>query len=232
MGKIIIVLPILYRKLKNKGGEEVVSKRFPASTSMDYLTFLNDKRIDAELYALMQEYSFPYEGGTRVDHTKFLTQAEICDKLEIKSPKTLRTHLNYLIETGYVKMDGKDFILPNCEDIYMLIPLETLRYLNYNCKDHVMKVYIYLGQRYKYAKALNRNYLFTLTEIGEHLGLGIKHHGSVYNHINYALEILENSGLIKYQKYYDGTTIRLELLEWNVDYKKHVWVNLDTLEIL
>ena len=40
-----------------KEGEYVDSKRFPANTSLDCLTFLNDKKIDGELYAYFQEKS-------------------------------------------------------------------------------------------------------------------------------------------------------------------------------
>ncbi len=29
--------------------------------SMDFMTFLNDKKVDGELYAIFQEHSFPEE---------------------------------------------------------------------------------------------------------------------------------------------------------------------------
>lgn len=32
---------------------DVVKKRFPADTRMEVLTFLNDKKVDGELYALL-----------------------------------------------------------------------------------------------------------------------------------------------------------------------------------
>jgi len=34
--------------------DKTISKRFPADTGLDYLTFLNDKNIDGELYAYLQ----------------------------------------------------------------------------------------------------------------------------------------------------------------------------------
>jgi predicted transcriptional regulator len=46
--------------------------------------------------------------------------------LGIKSPKTLRNHLNYLIEKGYVIEEKDKYILPEMENIYFLIPLKTL----------------------------------------------------------------------------------------------------------
>ena len=37
--------------------EEYTSKRFPANTKMETLTFLNDKKINGELYAYLQGLS-------------------------------------------------------------------------------------------------------------------------------------------------------------------------------
>lgn len=39
----------------------MVNKRMPADTTLKELTFLNDKKIDGELYALLQSYSVPNE---------------------------------------------------------------------------------------------------------------------------------------------------------------------------
>ena len=51
----------------------------------------------------------------------------MCERLGIKSPKTLRSHLNYLIERDYIqKLDNGDYLLPEMENIYFLIPLKTL----------------------------------------------------------------------------------------------------------
>ena len=38
---------------------DTIKKRFPADTSLKYTTFLNDKKVNAELYALLQAYSIP-----------------------------------------------------------------------------------------------------------------------------------------------------------------------------
>lgn len=72
-------------------------------------------------------------------------QSKMCQMLGIKSPKTLKTHLNYLIEQGYIIEEEDRYILPEMESIYFLIPLLTLRYINDNCKEHIIKIYIYLG---------------------------------------------------------------------------------------
>lgn len=79
------------------------NKRFPANTTLDYNTFLNDKRVNGELYALLQSLSTPTsEDGVFVSKSALPTQAELCKKLGIGSPKTLRVHLKYLIDAGYL----------------------------------------------------------------------------------------------------------------------------------
>jgi hypothetical protein len=52
-----------------------------------------------------------------------------------------------------------------------MIPLDTLQFLNSCLKDRVIKLYIYLGQRWKYKQD---KYTFTLRELGEHLGMNAK----------------------------------------------------------
>ena len=39
----------------------IINKRFPADTTLEQSTFLNNKKINAELYALLMSFSFPDE---------------------------------------------------------------------------------------------------------------------------------------------------------------------------
>ena len=55
---------------------------------------------------------------------------------------------------GYIIEDDEgNYILPEKEDIFLMLPLDTLKYLNNNCRDHVIKIYVYLGQRFKMASS-------------------------------------------------------------------------------
>ena len=123
-----------------------IRKRFPADTSLDYATFLNDKKIDGELYALLQSYSMPDSAGRTVVTKKDLpSQKELCKKIGVESTKTFRTHLKYLIEKKYVLEEDGLYILPQMESIYFLIPLNTIKFLNDFTNENVFKIYIYLG---------------------------------------------------------------------------------------
>lgn len=205
-------------------------KRFPADTTLDFSTFLNDKRINGELYAILQglsDYTVidkqQNQYSTYVLKSKMPTQAVLCKKLGIKSPKTLREHLKYLVEQQYI-IPGEDkdiaYYLPEMENIYFLIPETTLKYLNNNCKEHVIKIYIYLGQRYKMALNMGKQYEFTLEEIGTHLGIGLKNHTKQYEVVNNALELLFNSGLIEYVNFFDGQMQKKKLINFSFQYTR------------
>lgn len=206
--------------------DKTISKRFPADTGLDYLTFLNDKNIDGELYAYLQQISMGLkddEGNhyTIVYKDKFPKQSIICEKLGIKSPKTLRVHLNYLIEKGYVILTEKgDYILPEMESMFFYIPLDTIQYLKDNCREHIFKIYIYLGQRYKYALSQGRQYEFNLEELGNHIGIKVKNNTRGYSIVNNALDLLCNSGLIDYCEYFNGQQQKKKLTKFSFDYIK------------
>lgn len=205
----------------------VEQKRFPANTTLNELTFLNDKKVNGELYALLQEIS-EYEVFDKDNHI-FLTyvpkksmpkQAKMCEILGIKSPKTLRTHFNYLIEQGYIEETDDKYILPELENIYFLIPRPTLKYLNDNCKEHVIKIYVYLGQRYKQSLYNGTLYEFTLEELGNHIGIKVKNSSRGYEIINNALDLLYNSGLIDYVSYFDGQMQKKKLTKFSYEHNK------------
>lgn len=205
-------------------------KRFPANTTLEVPTFLNDKKVNGELYALLQGVSeyFVIDKKlklfqTYVPKSKMPTQAAMCKALGIKSPKTLRQHMQYLIDQGYI-IPGEDkkvaYYLPEIENIYFLIPIDTLQYLNDNCCDHVIKIYIYLGQRYKMMLNQGEQYEFTLEQLGNHIGIGIKNHVRQYEVVNHALELLYNSGLIKYVSFFDGQSQKKKLTAFSFEYTK------------
>ena len=199
--------------------EKIVKKRFPATTELNNLTFLNDKKVDGELYAYFQSLSKYEDEKTYVLKKDLPKQTDICEILGIKSPKTYRTHLLYLIEQGYIIEEEDKYILPRVEDIYFLIPLKTLQYLNDNCREHIIKIYIYLGQKYKFGLVKGSQYEFTLEEIGEHIGLKIKNNSRAYSVINNALDLLVNSRLIDYISFFDGQVQKKRLTEFSFDFK-------------
>ena len=169
-----------------------------------------------------EKYSF----DTYVLKSNLPSQVEICKSLGIKSPKTYKTHLNYLIQNEYIKEEDDRFVLPEKEDIYFLIPLATLQYINDNCKEHIIKIYVYLGQKYKQTqynnKKYNRNdaYEFTLEELGEHIGIKVKNNSRAYDVLNNALTLLYNSGLIDYVSYYNGQQQKKKLIKFSFDVNK------------
>ena len=189
-----------------------VTKRFPATVTLDTPTFLNDKNIDSELYALLQTLSTVVDGESVVFKSNLPTQAEMCNIIKIKSPKTLRSHLAYLIERGYVETREEfpdRYYLPMCEDVFLMLPLPTIQYFVDTATENVIKVYIYLFQRFKWKGS---NYTFTIEELGEHLGLKVQGRTRYYEMFKNILTSLSLSGFIEYEEFFDGKSPRKRLL--------------------
>lgn len=145
------------------------------------------------------------------------TQAEICRNLGMKSPKTLRAHLNYLISTGYVEDRGEEYCLPDKEGIFTFLPLSTIKFLKDCLKDQVVKIYLYLGQRWNYK---GTQYVFTIEELAEHIGLKLDGNSRNYEIINNVLTCLVNNDLLNYVEYYENNRPRKRLTYFSYEYKK------------
>ena len=206
----------------------MISKRFPADTRLKATTFLTNDKINGELYELFQSFSKPFENidgsmSTIVPKKDLPIQADICAKIGIQSPKTLRTKIKNLEEEGFIievkSKEGDYYVLPEREEMFLMIPLKTLQFLNNNCKDHVIKIYIYLGQRYKYALAQGHQYEFTLEELGAHCGVRVKNYSRGYQILKDALDLLENNGLIEYVSFFNGQMQKKKLVNFSFHHK-------------
>lgn len=187
--------------------DKIIKKRFPATVHMDASTFLNNKKINGELYAFLQSLSYADENKQTVVYKNSLpTQKAICEKINVKSPKTYRSHLAYLIETGYLIEKEDKYVLPDMENIFLLIPLDTLNFICDTLNEQVIKIYIYLAQRYNYKKSIEPNacYEFTSIELAQHLGLKVDGNMRTYEIIDNALLCLQKLGLIDYIIIYEG----------------------------
>lgn len=180
---------------------------------MQELTFLNNKKIDAELYAYFQSISMPDEGLTIVLKSDLPTQSAICKILGIGDARTYKTHLKYLLESGYVVEEDYRYVLPNKEDIYLLIPLETVQFMRDTLKEPVIKTYIYLAQKWKQ----KQGYEFSYEEIAQHIGIKLAGNARGYQQIQNILTALQNNGLIKVsESYWIGNNIcQRRLLNWS-----------------
>lgn len=112
--------------------------------------------------------------------------------------------------------------MPKKEDIFFKIPLDTLRFIQNTIKEDVIKIYIYLGQRYKYAEINGFKYSFTIKEIAKHLGLSqTSEQSRIF--IKDGLDALTNNGLIKFVSYYEGRTPKMRLIDFSYEYKTNFY---------
>lgn len=201
-------------------------KRMPADwikTIEEGLTFLNDKKIDGELYAYLMSQSYGKNGQTVVEKKKLPTQSEICQIIGIKSRTTYNTHMKYLIAKEYVKEENGFYILFNPESMYFEIPQDTLEYFNNVAHEQVIKAFICLGQMWKYGQSKNKKYVFSKKELGTRIGINMEAGGGKagYKVVNDILTSLTRQGFIKCEEFYDNNiTPRYRLTYFTVEYPK------------
>jgi DNA-binding XRE family transcriptional regulator len=189
------------------------NKRFPSDFSLEYNTFLNDKGINAELYAILLGLSKVIENSSeKITYVKRgdINKTKIAETLGVSRP-TLNKKFEYLKDRGYLIEDNEGYQILTREICYLDIPVETLWYLQDTLKEEVIKTYIYLGVRYNYKK----DYQFTLEEIGAHCGISLAgHYERNYTKLNNILAILKDCGLIDFEKVYVGKEERKQLKFW------------------
>lgn len=201
------------------------NKRMPADWIKkieEGLTFLNDKKVNGELYAYLMSQSYGKDGKTIVEKKRLPKQSEICEIIGIKSRTTYGTHLNYLIERGYIQEDkvNKCYILLNPETMYFEIPQDTLEYFNNVAHEQVIKAFICLGQMWKYSQVKKELYVFSKKELGIRIGINMDAGGGKqgYKVINDILSSLKRQGFIKCEEFYDENIIpHIRLLSFTTE---------------
>ena len=155
----------------------------------------------------------PNEGLTIVLKSALPTQSAICKKLGIGDARTYKSHLKCLLETGYIIEEEDRYVLPNKEDMYLLIPLATVQFMQDTLREPVIKTYIYLGQKWKQ----KHGYEFSYEEIAQHIGIKLAGNARGYQYIQNVLTALQNNGLIKVSEpYWVGNNIcQRRLLDWS-----------------
>lgn len=195
---------------------KTIEKHFPSDPTLEIKTFLNDPKVDGELYALLLSLSKGEKGETRTYKKDIPSQMEIAKIIspspdKILTRQTISAHFKYLLSRGYL-LETKDYyILPKTEKMYFKIPLDTLEFLLYSVKEGVIKTYIYLGQRNSYKP---NQYIFTIKEICQHLGLNYEHNCKI---VSSWITVLQNLGLIDVASFYQENRPVYRLTKFSVD---------------
>ena len=97
--------------------------------------------------------------------------------------------------------------------------MPTIQFLLDTATENVIKVYIYLGQRYKYGQSKGVDFVFSLEDIAAHIGIKLNNNQREYVMLNNVLDCLQNNGLINYVSYYDGKTPKKKLVNFCYTHK-------------
>ena len=187
--------------------------------------FLYDKNIDALVYTYFLDVSCPVKNDdgemqTRVWKQEIPNQEEIARICRI-SKSTFCRKLKVLKDKGYIIDYDEYYLIRNPENSFIHIPLDTIKFFIDACNSNVIKVYLYLAQGDKLAKANGRShYNFTREEIMKVIKLSPTNKQSRITMTN-ILDCLENNGLIKVQDGFKGQKPIKKLIQLNLLYKKN-----------
>lgn len=122
------------------------SRQFPSKDTM-----LKDKKMHDILYMLMQsmsEWSGDHSTPRYVLKEK-VNKSQMAKACGYKTRNTLYTHLTNLVKEGYIQETDAMYLLPNFKPgEYFLIPYDTALFLIDTQATNVIKVYVYLANRW------------------------------------------------------------------------------------
>lgn len=199
-------------------------KRIPVTDE-----FLKQRKINDILYSYLQSISYVNGGITFVYKKQFIENIEdVCILLGGIKRRSVYIQLKNLSQFGFVKEEKIEDNYGRKVDAYILsyenkfkeIPIDTLKYLVDTMSTNVIKVYVYLLNKYEW----KHDYNFTKKELLEHIGYK-KHGKNNYATINNLLDILIKCNLIKiskFKKVYDDGTLKDA---YRIVYvKKHIYL--------
>ena len=182
-----------------------IKKRFPAYTNTCSQYFLNDKKLNGELYAVLLANSIVRVNEDTQQTTTYCPKEKINLSALCKEQcfnctrQTLANKLKYLETCGYIKSDSKGYTILMPEMAWKDIPLSTVRLLVTLFQAPVIKTYIYLGVRLNWKKQNDCDYYdFSKKEIIEHCGIMMKRNREGYYAVTAILTTLADAELIKY----------------------------------
>ena len=196
-----------------------IEKRLPAEWTKrleQQLTFLNDKKIDAELYAYLLSISYGEKSGTTITYFKDIPkQTDLCKIVGIKSRTTLNNHLKYLIDRGYLEKTDTGYVFLNPDEIYYGVPLNTLKFLRDCLTPNVIKAFVVFGQWWKYSQKIGHPYSFTKNELAKTIGISINNNARTYEMLNHIIGMLQLCNFIEIQEYYEDNKPRYRLVNFS-----------------
>lgn len=180
----------------------------------------NKKVVNDWLYGYLQSISYVDADGVTFVYPNDVNCTNIAQKCPLNnlgrqpSRNKIMSDLKKLELLGFVKrgnVQGLDnskvknaYILPfNENELFKIIPLETLKYIITTMSIHSIKIYIYLLNKFQWKIKSNDYYNFTSKElITECLGLKSITHSRDYQTILFVLDALEKFKLVEIVKDY------------------------------
>lgn len=180
-------------------------RRIP--TEGNFLRYDSDDRLFGLMYCLASfDPTHKRLYLIKKNYTKnkdlFYQTCEFNDK-GTPASKTLKRHLDKLIEKGLIQQEENVFYFPyQNNEKYLIIEREMLRYLVDTRPVQAIRIYITLLDWYLWKKKTGEQYIFTNKDILEKLGYS-PDNKNANTTVSNILESLNREGVIEFQEYYD-----------------------------
>lgn len=169
--------------------------------------FLNYK-INDLLYGIMYYHATFDTGIKRLYLSKVKFQAEkqeICEIAGINNSRTLKRHLDKLIDAKLIEIDDNKYYFPKEHEVkYQIITRKALKRVLDTKDNNSLRIYGLLLKWYKWKIKENSFYIFTNKEILEKIGYS-QDNKKASVMVTQILNDLEESGIISYQDVYINT---------------------------
>lgn len=145
-------------------------KNQPNSRQFPRDEILANKQFHDLLYLLLQSLSEVDQAkNQRFVPKKRFPKARLSELCGYKARNTLYTHLRHLVDLGYLTEDTDNYYLTFLPKNFFLIPIDTALFLIQTQTENVIKVYVYLTNRWFYSH--NRPFYTSYRQIADAVGL-------------------------------------------------------------
>lgn len=187
--------------------KEENNRRMPADKC-----FMEKRDVFDILYGLIQIESNWSKGDNHRYIKKYKIKKTKWAKMCGVSRPTFNKVFNKLIEYGYLVDCDEYYKVPNIGDYYLLVPLETLKFLVNTSNSNTIKVFIKLSSLYR---SYGNDAYFTQNSLLKSIGYNSTS-GSNHKLIRDILKNLENNGFVKlYDDEQDGINVK-KMLYFNL----------------
>lgn len=134
-------------------------------------------------------------------HREYVKEKESIANIADCSIKTIERAVTALKVSGLIKFDEDRILITPSTNRYQLVDYNILDKLVGTGNHNIIRIYIYLLNKYLWKQEQSSSYLFTISELASAIGYN-SFNSNISNRISRTLNILKDSGMIDFDYRY------------------------------